>query len=132
MSDCNLQYHPFVRVPIDNTATMQQANWQPPLPYLRSTHAQAQKAREAARFDAVLEEIKRQKEIAGELAARQAITNVQQEQVEEAEAETDHLQWFIQPSMVQREKKIPTRFCSHQTRWISVPGRSRCEWHIWQ
>jgi len=132
MSDCNLQCHPFVRVPTDNTATMQQANWQPPLPYLQSTHAQAQRAREAARFDAVLEEIQRQKEIAGELAARQAIANVQQEQAEEAEAETDHLQWSTQPSMTQREKKIPARFCSHQARWISVPGRSRCEWHVYR
>jgi hypothetical protein len=117
MPEYDLQYYPLVRASTDNAATMQQANWEPPLPYLQSTHAQVQKGTEAARFDAVLEELLRQREIAGELAARQAITKVQQEPAEEAgaaEAETNHLQWSTQSSIPQDRSYTQAHSCSHQ------------------
>jgi hypothetical protein len=130
MSKYDLQYYPHVPTSTDNASrppTTQQAN-RPPLPTLRSTHVQAQEAREeAARFDAVLEEILRQKEIAGEHAAKQASTRIQHEEtakkVEAAKAETD------QASVTRSRSYAHAPLCSHQVWWISVPGRSRCEHH---
>jgi len=143
MPEYDLQYHPHIHNYTDNASkppTTQQANWQPPLPSLRSTHVQAQEVREeVARFDAVLEEIWRQKEIAGEHVARQAMTRIQHEEsaknakaakkaeaakkVEATKAETD------QDSLTQDRSYTRTPLCSHKVRWISVPGRSRCEYH---
>lgn len=131
MPEYDLQYYPPIHTSTDNASrppTTQQANWQPPLPSLRSTHVQAQEAREeVARFDTVLEEILRQKEIAGEHAARQAITRIQHEEAakkaEAAKAETD------QASVTRGRSYTRAPLCNHQVRWISVPGRSRCEYH---
>ncbi|KAH7354755.1 hypothetical protein BKA65DRAFT_496941 [Rhexocercosporidium sp. MPI-PUGE-AT-0058] len=151
MPKSDLQYYP----PTDNASrppTTQQANWQPPLPSLRSTHVQPQEAmEEVARFDAVLEKILRQKEIAGEHAARQAITRTQHEEpakkaeaakkakaakkaeaakkteaakkAEAAKAETDR-------ALGARGRTyLRATLCSHKVWWIEVPGRSRCEYH---
>lgn len=131
------QLYPGVRASTDNTSrppTTQQANWQPPLLSLRSTHTQAKEVREEiARFDAVLEEILRQKKIAEEHAARQAVTRKQQEEVakkaEAAKAETDQLQRCTQASVTQSRNHTRAPLCSHKVFWISVPGRSRCEYH---
>lgn len=131
MPEYDLQYYPHIHTSTDNASrppTTQQANWQPPLPSLRSTHVQTQEAREeVARFDTVLEEILRQKEIAGEHAARQAITRIQHEEAakkaEAAKAETD------QASVTRGRSYTRAPLCSHQVRWISVPGRSCCEYH---
>lgn len=131
MPEYDLQYYPHIQTSTDNVSrppTTQQANWQPPLLSLRSTHVQAQEAREEmARFDAVPEEILRQKEIAVEHAARQAITGKQHEEaakkVEAAKAET------IQVSVTRGRSYARAPLCSHQIRWISVPGRSSCEYH---
>ncbi|KAF2804524.1 uncharacterized protein BDZ99DRAFT_147094 [Mytilinidion resinicola] len=136
MPEYDLQYYPYIQTSMDNASrppTTQQSN-RPPLPTLRSTHVQAQEAREeVARFDAVLQEILRQKEIAGEHAARQAITRIQHKEaakkadpakkVEAAKAETD------QASVTRSRSYARAPLCSHQVRWISVPGRSRCEYH---
>lgn len=131
------QHYPGVRASTDNTSgppTTQQANWQPPLLSLRSTHTQAEEVREEiARFDAVLEEILRQKNIAEEHAARQAVTRKQQEEVakkaEAAKAETDQLQRCTQASVTQSRSYTQAPLCSHRVFWISVPGRSRCAYH---
>lgn len=84
MPEHDPQHYPHIHTSTDNGSrppTTQQANWQPPLPSLQSTHVQAQEARdEVARFDTVLAKILRQKEIAVEHTARQATTTKQHEE----------------------------------------------------
>ncbi|OCL05951.1 hypothetical protein AOQ84DRAFT_441163 [Glonium stellatum] len=133
----NPQHYPGIRASTDNTSrplTTQQANWQPPLLNLRSTHMQAEEVRkEIARFDAVLEEILRQKKIAEKHAVSQAATRKQQEKVarkaEVAKAETNQLQRRTQASVTQSRSRTRTPLCSHRVFWVSVPGRSRCAHH---
>ncbi|KAH8647451.1 hypothetical protein BGZ60DRAFT_423863 [Tricladium varicosporioides] len=144
MSEYDLQYHPHVHNLTNNASrlpTMQQANWQPLLPSLRSTHVQAKEAREeVARFNAVLEKILRQKEIAGEHATRQA--RIQPDEAAEkaeaatkaeaamkAEAAKKAKTKSDQASVTRGRRYIRDPLCSHHVWWISVPGRSRCEYH---
>ena len=144
MTEQDLQYHSLVLASVNNTTAAQQMNRQSSLPCLESTHTQAQKAREAARFDAFLEEILRQKEAARELAAREDVTKGRREPAEDVdaaeeadvaeeedavEADSDRLQWSDQASMTLGQSFPRAQSCNHQGRWADVPGRSRCEWH---
>ncbi|KAF1938812.1 hypothetical protein EJ02DRAFT_272056 [Clathrospora elynae] len=131
------QHCPGVCASTDNALTpltMQQADRLSPPLCLQSTHTQAKGVKsEVARFDAVLEKIQEQKMLVERLAARQAVTRKQQEEVskkaEVAKAETDQLQRRTQASVTHSQSYTQAPLCSHQVFWTKVAGRSRCEYH---
>lgn len=137
MPESDLQHDPPMHASPDHASgppTTQLAKWQqPPLPSLRPTRVQAQEVQareEGARFDAVLADIRRQKEIAGEHAARQAVTGIQHEEAA-GEAEVAATAESDQASVTRGRSCTRAALCGHQVRWISVPGRSRCEYHLY-
>jgi hypothetical protein len=152
--ECDLQQHPGSCDSTDNTLMVpitQQADWQ-------STHTGAEEIRaEVARFDAVLEKILKQKKLAEELAAKQAMTRKQQEEAlknaevakttgvttttevpkitevakkaEIPKTATNSSQRYIQAPAQDRGAHTRKPPCTHQVRWTPVAGRSRCQYH---
>jgi len=120
----DLQYYPqIIFLWTMRPPTTQQANWQPPIYPCASPTRE-----EVDRFDRVLEEILRQKEIAGQHAARQAITRIQHEEIAK-KVEAAEKAELNQASVTQDQSYTQASFCSHQVWWTPVPGRSRCEYH---
>ena len=137
MAEYELQYRTNVHASTDSISIpfiAQQTNYQSPLQSSQSTYIQDQKVREkVARFDAVLVEILRQKEIAGEHVARQATARIQQGIVAEKTAEKTSNETEMHQTSATQDWSYPEvgPLCNHRVRWIDVPGRSRCEYHLY-
>jgi hypothetical protein len=134
--------------------TTQRAGCQDPPMSLQFTHTQTEGARaEMARFDIVLEKISRQRTVVAQHAGRHTVNRKRQTEaeekargaeetkaVEEAEATEEaeiskevllRLRRYVPAPVAQSQSYTRRPICMHKMHWTAIPGRWRCEYHLY-